>query len=336
MAIPSTSLIHSWDHNDAASWPGSGSVVTDTVQEIDGTLTNATEAEGGIDFNGSTTRLVFANNASHDNVWSGGGTIAFAVRIESDGEGSSGYIAATFETTSQADGWAIFTRDESGPNVDIELYMSFTGNAGRWYTTLTKNEWHVVVIQYDSSSASNDPVFFVDGVQASSTERATPSGTERSDAGRDLSWGNTGAATNRTFDGQIDAGALWDSDTVDAAAIYNAWSPRFADAPQITGVTPATETEITADTELGFDITDAVGLLLPVVYAPAATGDASRPVAWELVHNGSEFLDGYSGTRTAITNGYRYRVTRDAGWNVQNPQLVVLATDADGNDVEIS
>lgn len=105
-------------------------------------------------------------------------------------------------------------------------------------------------------------------------------------------------------------------------------------APQITNVVPATTETIQPGQPLQFDLTDETALIGPVVYAVIPPSDDCGP-RWEVVHDSTAFAPGYTGTRTAITDGFQYVFQRDDGWPA-TPTIVVRAFDAGGNAVEVA
>lgn len=64
-------------------------------------------------------------------------------------------------------------------------------------------------ITYDGSSASNDPVFWINGVKTTPTERLTPSGSYRT-GGNHLHLGANCELGNSTWDGQLYLARVWD------------------------------------------------------------------------------------------------------------------------------
>lgn len=75
------------------------------------------------------------------------------------------------------DGWYWFVLSSG----KMRFRQNFTPTDGIWDTTsdvftAILNGWHQIGITYDSSSAANDPVFYIDGVSVSVTESSTPAG----------------------------------------------------------------------------------------------------------------------------------------------------------------
>jgi hypothetical protein len=97
---------------------------------------------------------------------------------------------------------------------------------GKWSITVPQFEWSHVVITYDSGSASNDPVFYLNGVSQTVSEDVTPVGSRLNDALQDLYIGND-VNTTVAFDGIINEVAIWevalDADAV--TQIYNSGVP---------------------------------------------------------------------------------------------------------------
>jgi hypothetical protein len=99
-------------------------------------------------------------------------------------------------------------------------------------------------------------------------------------------------------------------------------------APAISNIVPADGTPIAADQGLGFDITDPDGDLLRThVYAYFPATKAFEVVYFDAPVSGyrsAGFAPRYSGTRVAISGGFRFsNVVRQGGW----PSRVVLVTD---------
>lgn len=92
---------------------------------------------------------------------------------------------------------------------------------------------------------------------------------------------------------------------------FNGQAVVVSDPPEITGVSPTVSTDISPNQQLQYDITDDGAFLLNLVVADLADG------SYEVVHDGTGFAPAYSSsTRSVITDGYRYQITRNAGWPV--------------------
>lgn len=92
-------------------------------------------------------------------------------------------------------GWELWML--AGGSVDgmIQYVHGFSTNWGIWQTPLNTmnskvNGWHNIIVKYNSSSTSNNPIIKVDDVLQTLTEAETPSGTSRGDVGIPLHIGN--------------------------------------------------------------------------------------------------------------------------------------------------
>ena len=104
-------------------------------------------------------------------------------------------------------------RFEGGTNID-----------GAWtIPTLGIDKLQTIALTYDSDSAANDPVIYIDGVSQTVTETSTPDATRTSDAANNLIVGNLDAG-NRTFNGTISDVRIYD-EALSASEIYNIANP---------------------------------------------------------------------------------------------------------------
>jgi endonuclease/exonuclease/phosphatase family metal-dependent hydrolase len=92
---------------------------------------------------------------------------------------------------------------------------------GVWtFARPTANAWHYIVITYDSSSLSNDPVVYVDGQLVTVTEGATQPAGARDDSAEVYNIGNRANGNDRNWGGNLDeyriANAIRSADWVTA------------------------------------------------------------------------------------------------------------------------
>lgn len=194
----------------------SGTTAVDSVGGHDGTLTNGpswtTGQDGGaLDFDGSNDYVDLTSDAELDDVFDGGSTVTAWVYADSWGESDHGRILdKSSQTSGDRDGWMIAV---NGDNPSVEFAQGFSGGRGYWRSqagTFNLNGWVHVAVVYDSSSDTNDPVIYLDGIAQSPMVEITPSGTIRSDASITLRMGNHAQSTSRTFDGKIDDARIYD------------------------------------------------------------------------------------------------------------------------------
>jgi hypothetical protein len=69
-------------------------------------------------------------------------------------------------------------------NNRYQFLHAWSGNAGANWTfdRPAANEWHHIVVTYDTGSTTNDPVVYVDGASVTVTERSGPIGTPTTNA----------------------------------------------------------------------------------------------------------------------------------------------------------
>jgi len=118
-------------------------------------------------------------DASIDNIWAGGATLSVWARK-----------VVSSESTFIAKGpWNIYTN-----NNDIYItYLNSTVNTSVWYTTsnpITYDTWYHIAITYDSSSNSNVPILYIDGVSVAFDCCIQPTGTICDDAASTMYLGN--------------------------------------------------------------------------------------------------------------------------------------------------
>lgn len=98
-------------------------------------------------------------------------------------------------------------------------------------------------------------------------------------------------------------------------------------APTVDSLSPSASSSILRTDALTFHVTDA-GTLASITVSVAQGSDPA-----EVIHNGSVFVAPYSAssTRSSITNGYAYSVTRTGGWQRSSITLRIVAVDSAGN-----
>lgn len=98
-------------------------------------------------------------------------------------------------------------------------------------------------------------------------------------------------------------------------------------APTVDSLSPSAASSILRTDALTFHVTDA-GTLASITVSVAQGSDPA-----EVIHNGSAFVAPYSAssTRSSITNGYAYSVTRTGGWQRSSITLRIVAVDSAGN-----
>jgi len=185
----------------------SGSDPLDIFGDNDGTNVGATTGVSGqvgeaFSFDGENDYINCGSDSSIDNILVK--TISFWTRLNSyDGNDEKGS-----HWINKGDKWFIATYD----NNNIHIFgQNFDSNNGRWSIPLSSiglNSWHHIIIVYDKSSTSNNPVWYVDGVSQTVTEYATPIGSAVSDASDNMYIGDS-PEYDRGLNGTIDEVAIF-------------------------------------------------------------------------------------------------------------------------------
>ena len=162
-----------------------------------------------LEFDGADTLVTCGDSTEIQNVFDGGGSAEAWINLKSSGESNAGRIVTK-------GGWTFYQGSASGIGSKLRLYQFFSGVDGWWETddvTIIFNIWHHVIVTYDNSAVTNNPILYVNGVKYSVgdglTEQATPVGTRTTDVGTDLTIGG-GVGSDGTTDGNILNAQLYD------------------------------------------------------------------------------------------------------------------------------
>jgi hypothetical protein len=111
----------------------------------------------------------------------------------------------------------------------MSFQRSFTSTNGLWLSpnaSILTGKWYHMVVAYDSSSAVNSPILYINGIPAVMSVSSTPVGTAVSDINDNLLIGNN-AAQNRGFDGHLGLIRIYNRiiPPIEAASLFkvNAW-----------------------------------------------------------------------------------------------------------------
>lgn len=172
---------------------------------------------------GDNDNVQITDDSTIQNVFDGGGAVSFWFRAVTAGQSNVGRIIEKTHT-GFVNGWGCLFSDASGSLVRVGFVEWFDGGIGHWRTdrNLSLNTWYHFTAVYDADSATNDPVFYINGSSVAVTELTTPSGTRQSDATADLFFGNRSDFA-ADMDGYLDDVQVYDN-TLSAAqvlAIYN-------------------------------------------------------------------------------------------------------------------
>ena len=139
--------------------------------------------------------------------------------IRGAGGGANGRLFDKRTTTPQNE--LMFTNGSQ-----MRYGRSFTGGTGEWFCTAPTNRVFAFALTYDSSSVSNVPKMYVDGVSQSVSTFATPTTGPALVTSEPYVLGNIKTVNSRNWDGLIGGFFVWDrllSDEEIAQASRNPW-----------------------------------------------------------------------------------------------------------------
>lgn len=215
--------------NNASSFDDDAFIWSDmTANAVDADVSTISYAFPDANFDGTTTVASFdvSSIGNLADIFEGGATVSGWIRIESDGEASSGRVV-------DKGGWWVLVDLESGGSVDLTFETSQATTNGEWSTDtgdeIPINTWTHFAISFTSTPVDGEnPKFYVNGIEITPTEDNAPNGANVSDINNALVVGNN-AATSRTFDGDINVIKIWNTVLTQAqvTAEYNALKDRF-------------------------------------------------------------------------------------------------------------
>ncbi|NTV30969.1 DUF2341 domain-containing protein [candidate division WWE3 bacterium] len=210
-----------WDYNrglPVAHWKldeTSGSTAYDASgNAFNGTFTNTPtrttlgHISSAVTFDGIDDNINAGSPTALDNL--NMVTVAAWINPTSYGEGGFGRIVDKGTDPVSSSGWGLFVCSDGGilcNNNSLGFFINFGGANWGWWSTPTNSislsQWTHVAVVYNRSSASNDPIFYINGKLVSTTENNTPATSASDDSSRDVIIGSR-SATDRTFTGTID------------------------------------------------------------------------------------------------------------------------------------
>ncbi len=209
-------LIGDWHFDDKAPGiatdfvSGNNGIIDGAVQYVDSPIQ---ESLWAVEFNGTSGDIVVPDEPTLHNIFDIGGAISFWINADDAGENGEGYIIAK---DNGANGWGVRVVADSGGTLKLGFWSRFSAGLGQWDMTdfeINVDEDTHIIITYDSSSDSNQPVMYVNRVQVPLTETSSPAGTRKTDVSVDMYFGNSDAG-DRTWNGYIDKIRLYNDSSV--------------------------------------------------------------------------------------------------------------------------
>ena len=161
------------------------------------------------------------NDSTLDNIFDGGGTVSIWVKPDATPTNADAIIGKTHDSAgidTGSGGWQIDFQDVAGSKVAYRFRVSFDNTIYdvRTNTSFSGTGWNNIVVTYNSASASNDAIIYIDGSAVTINDTASPVGSYVSDASSALTIGAI-VASNKTLpgssqlDGLVDEVMIWDS-----------------------------------------------------------------------------------------------------------------------------
>ena len=149
------------------------------------------------DFDGSTS-IITTSLTTHNS------TRSYGIWTYREGAGE-----ATFGRMFDKSAVERLINDQDGVSPDgYSFSRVFSGGTADWVIAAPSlNVWHHVLVTYDSSSATNDPIFYIDGISQSLTGDSNTTGTANTNT-EPYIIGNRGDVA-RTWDGRLCEFAIW-------------------------------------------------------------------------------------------------------------------------------
>ncbi|MCC7260702.1 MAG: hypothetical protein IT567_06685 [Alphaproteobacteria bacterium] len=138
--------------------------------------------------------------SSINNIWDGGGYVAFVARIDSAGGSNTG----RYLTKEQ---WTIDFREPSASVVKVNFLKTWsTSNyvARSSSADITVGNYYVVEVSYNADATANDATIRINGATETLTEATSPAGTRTSDSSNNLGiGGQASGGTGLSIDGRL-------------------------------------------------------------------------------------------------------------------------------------
>lgn len=165
-----------------------------------GTISGPTATAGNIDGAGiwgaASTDKITTNLTAHSS------TRTYEVWAYRTGTGDGALGRITDKHTVSAE---VETFQVGGTLNDQYAYgRTFSGGTADWEVALpSANAWHHIVVTYNSSAATNDPIFYIDGAVATLTADTNTTGTANTNTDPYVI-GNRGSDNARNWAGNLD------------------------------------------------------------------------------------------------------------------------------------
>lgn len=212
-----------YDAGDPASLPTATSPITeifDLTNNVSPALIDTGASlpslvDSHLDFSSDVIRLLNGGRPANTfNIFNGGGTWAFWVRIRSTP------VVGRFVDTrggSSNQGYFFGPRGANPTGYQLEFVRNFSVTNGLWRLAVDAgrevppyDQWVHIAITYNDDSSANNPTMYINGVsQGPITPATAPSGTAVAESGSNLRLGARGTGGSEAIDGNMDVMVAW-------------------------------------------------------------------------------------------------------------------------------
>lgn len=212
-AVDRSNTTGTWNTNFAGVWHlpnGTTLTANNSITGVAGTLSGspvaiAGQIDGGGSFGGHSGDKITTDYSTH------GTTRSYEIwaKTAGAGGGNRGRFWEKRVAGAQVEILYYNTADAGQPFVEFDRNWTAGGTAGvvAWGTatnSLTLSTWVHIVVTYDSTSATNDPIIYFNGVSQALTQ-STPDGSSAAATNTDAYlMGNRGNDDARNFNGSLD------------------------------------------------------------------------------------------------------------------------------------
>lgn len=156
----------------------------------------------GVTFGAATTDMIQTSLTTHS------ATRSYHIWAYREASGGSGF-GRMFDKDNGGGARNILYNDAG--TVSYVFVSTWGGSDGSWSIIRPSNRvWHGIGVSYDNGAASNDPVFYVDGVSTSLNTDVNPTGSPLTSADA-YTIGNRQSDSGRHWDGMLCEAAIWDA-----------------------------------------------------------------------------------------------------------------------------
>jgi len=157
-------------------------------------------------------KIAYPANAAQDNIFTGGGTVAYWTIADTGGENNLGQ-AISKSIDGANSGWYSTIHGESGSDFSMRIAIFFSGSDGHWKpntNVFTYGDKEHFCATYDDGDVANEPIIYANGVSETiSLVAGPPTGTVGDDSSDPIEVYDVPVSTIVNYDGKVAYIGLW-------------------------------------------------------------------------------------------------------------------------------